>query len=108
MKFRKITAIIQPDVLEKVEKKLEDLNVPGISVSILKGYGEYKNFYTTDHMVTHVKVEVFSSVARAKELAEAIMEAAHTGVEGDGIVAIIPVETVYHIRTKQECTSEPC
>ncbi len=29
------------------------------------------------------------------------MEAAHTGREGDGIVVVLPVESVYHIRTKE-------
>lgn len=108
MDFRKITAIFQPDKLEDVESKLLELGVPGVSVTKMKGYGEYKNFYTNDHMMTHVKVEIFIGVDRAKEIAEAIMEVAHTGIEGDGIVAILPVETVYHIRTKQECSGEPC
>jgi len=37
-----------------------------------------------------------------------VMEAAHTGLEGDGIVAVLPVETVYHIRTKEKCDYEVC
>ena len=32
------------------------------------------------------------------------MEVAHTGMEGDGIVAVIPVEKLYRIRTKSEIT----
>lgn len=30
------------------------------------------------------------------------MEAAHTGVPGDGIVAVLPVDKVFHIRTRSE------
>ena len=108
MEFRKVTAIIQPHTLEKVEKSLRALHVPGVSVTKVKGFGEYADFYTSDWMVSHVRVEVFIGEGRAEEIACAIMDAAHTGMEGDGIVAILPVEAVYHIRTKQKCKHDVC
>lgn len=108
MEFRKVTAIIQPHTLEKVERALRALHVPGVSVTKVKGFGEYADFYTSDWMVTHVRVEVFVGEGRAEEIASAIMNAAHTGIEGDGIVAILPVETVYHIRTKRKCKRDVC
>jgi nitrogen regulatory protein PII len=36
------------------------------------------------------------------------MEAAHTGMIGDGVIAVSPVECVYHIRTRQKCTYDAC
>ncbi len=108
MKFRKITAIFRPDRLEAVEDVLRAHGVPGVSVTKVKGFGEYANFYETDWMCTHVRVEVFIGKLKADEIAEAIMDAAHTGVEGDGIVAVLPVEAVYHIRTKQKCEYDVC
>lgn len=108
MNFVKIVSIIRPEMLDKVEEKLKLLNIPGVSVTRVKGYGEYENFFRHDRMVEHVQVEVFIGKGRATEIAEEIMEAAHTGNEGDGIVAIIPVESVYHIRTKQKCGEEVC
>ena len=108
MEFRKITAIIHPYRLEDVEKKLLELNVPGASISKIKGYGEYANFFNPDWLADHIKVEVFIGKQRAKEIAEAIMEVAHSGSEGDGIVAIQPVETIYHIRTKKQCHHDVC
>ena len=108
MSFRKVTAIIRPDRLEVVEDRLRDLAVPGISVTKVKGYGEYANFYTPDWMISHARVEVFIGEHRAEEVATAIMEAAHTGMEGDGIVAVLPVESVYHIRTRKKCEHDVC
>jgi nitrogen regulatory protein P-II 1 len=108
MEFVKVTAIIRPSVLEKVENALQELHVPGVSVAKVKGYGEYANFYTSDWMVAHVRVEVFIGQHRAEAIAEAIMEAAHTGLEGDGIVAVMPVESVYHIRTREKCRYDAC
>ena len=108
MNFVKIVAIIRPEMLENVEEMLRRHNVPGVSVMRIKGYGEYENFFRHDRMVEHVQLEVFIGKKRTTEIAEKIMEAAHTGSEGDGIVAVIPVEDVYHIRTKQKCGDEVC
>lgn len=108
MKFRKVTAIIRPERLEAVEECLKKLVVPGISVTKVKGYGERANFFKPDWLCQHVRIEVFIDVAQADEIAAAIMDAAHTGVEGDGIVAVLPVDSVYHIRTKEKCHYEVC
>ncbi|MDZ4142468.1 MAG: P-II family nitrogen regulator [Methylotenera sp.] len=98
MQFRKITAIIRSEALEKVEQRLQKLGVPGISVTRVKGYGEYANFYTHDWMATNARIEIFSTAKRAEEIARAIMEVANSGTPGDGIVAVLPVEKIYNIR----------
>jgi len=102
MCFRKVTAIIRNDALEKVEQRLHELGVPGISVTHVKGYGEYENFYSRDWMTTHARVEIFTPTRRADEIAQAIMDAACSGVAGDGIVAVLPVEKIYKIRQRAE------
>jgi nitrogen regulatory protein P-II 1 len=108
MDFRKVTAIIQSETLEKVERALRVIGVPGVSVSSVKGYGEYKDFYAKELMTSHARVEIFIEQGRAEEVATTIMDAAHTGLDGDGIVAILPVESVYHIRTREKCSSHVC
>jgi len=108
MKFRKVIAVIRPERLEAVENALKRLGVPGITVTKVKGFGEYENFYSSECLSSHVRIEVFIDEQQADKLALAVMDASHTGVEGDGIVAVLPVETVYHIRTRQKCESEVC
>lgn len=108
MRFRKVTAIIRPERLEAVEESLKKLNVPGVSITRVKGFGEYANFFVSDWLCRNVRVELFVGVRQAEEVAKAIMDAAHTGIEGDGIVTILPVESVYHIRTKEKCQYEGC
>lgn len=102
MKYCKITAIVQPTKLDVVEQKLKELCVPGISVTEVKGYGEAPNFFHSDWTSGHARVEVFISSERAQEVAEGIMDVAHTGKEGDGMVAILPVESLYRIRTREQ------
>lgn len=101
-KFCKVTAIIRCEVLAKVEQRLQELGVHGFSVMQVKGCGEYTDFYSHDCMTTHARVEIFIAAHRAEFVAQAIMDAAHTGVEGDGIVAVLPVNKVYRIRKRAE------
>lgn len=106
MKYRKVTAIIRCDALEKVERKLQETEVQGISVTRVKGYGEYADFYAHDWMVTYARIEIFTMVEKTDAIVRTILEAAHVGLSGDGIVAVLPVEQLYRIRTKSEATAE--
>lgn len=102
MEFRKVTAIIKSEVLEKVEQGLRDIGIQGISVTKVKGFGEYANFYSRDWMVSvsHVRIEIFTEKAKVKAIVNAILEAAHLGLPGDGIVVVVPVEQIFRVRTK--------
>ena len=106
MDVRIIVAIIRRDKLEEVEKKLEDIGVERISVSKVKGYGEYHDFFARNWMVEEVRVEIFTRKDEVESIATAIMDAAHTGLPGDGVVAVIPVEKFFLIRTRSEATPE--
>ena len=101
--LRKVTAIVRTAMLPDVERRLRELDVPGISVTKVKGYGEYANFFTSDWIVEHARIEIFLPASRAQDVAHAIVDAAATGEPGDGIVVVLPVEQMYRIRTG-ECT----
>lgn len=107
LSLRKVTAIVRTAVLPEVERRLKELGVPGISVTRVKGYGEYANFFTPDWVVEHARLEVFLSRERADEVARTIVSAAATGEPGDGIVVVLPVEAMYRIRTGERITAGP-
>ena len=48
------------------------------------------------------KIEVYVEQDRAEAIAAAILDSAHAGATGGGIVAILPVENVFSIRTRSE------
>jgi len=100
MKYRKVTAILRYSFLEKVEQSLVSIGIDDISVTQVHGYGEYRNFYQADTMCEHARVEIYCLASQAKDIANCIMEKAHTGQAGDGVVAISPVEELLHTRTK--------
>lgn len=62
----------------------------------------HANFFNPDWMVTNARIEIFTEKAKVEEIVAAIMEIAHTSMPGDGIVAVLPVEKLYRIRTKSE------
>lgn len=105
MSFKKVTAIFRCDSCEKVEQELQEIGVHGFSISKVKGYGEYVDLYSKDWLVTHARIEIFTEESKTDKIVETIMEAAHIGMEGDGIIAVLPVEKLYRIRTRSEVTA---
>lgn len=104
--MRKVTAIVRCSVLQKVEERLKQLHVPGISVTKVKGYGEYADFFRPDWVCEHARIEVYCGEHRANDIARAVLETAHTGARGDGIVVVLPVEAIYRVRTGRPATAD--
>jgi nitrogen regulatory protein P-II 1 len=96
MKYRKVTALIPTLELEKVEQAL--IGVPGMTVSTVRGFGEYRNHYARDTMTDCVRVELFTDADKADEIVRKIARTVHQCLSSDGIVAVTPVEELLHIR----------
>jgi nitrogen regulatory protein P-II 1 len=98
MNFRKVTAIFPHLDLDKVEKALIGLGVSGMTVAKTRGFGEYRNYYARDSMSDCVRVEIFTEADQANEIAKTIARTVHQGLNSDGIIAVLPVEELLHIR----------
>ncbi len=105
MESKKVIAIIRSRLLGDVEERLKTMGVKGLTVTRVKGYGEDKSIWAQDWLGTHARIEIFTEKTKAEEIARAIMEVAHTGGPGDGIISILPVEKIFRIRTKSEIKS---
>lgn len=106
MDARLIIANFPSDKLEEVEKKLERIGAERINVTKVKGFGEYHNFFAPNWLNDEVRVEIFTKKDEVDAIASAIMDVAHTGAPGDGVVAVVPIEKLYLIRTRSEATLE--
>jgi nitrogen regulatory protein P-II 1 len=106
MDARLIIANFRSDKLDAVEKRLERLGVERINVTRVRGFGEYHNYFAPNWLDFEVRVEIFTKKEEVEAIAAAIMDAAHTGVRGDGVIAVIPIETLYLIRTRSEATPD--
>lgn len=106
--MRKIEAIIKPFKLDEVKKALNDINIEGMTVTEVKGFGRQKGHaefyrgaeYTVDFL-PKIKIEVVTSDEMAPKVVDAIVGSARTGKIGDGKIFVIPVEEIVRIRTGQ-------
>jgi len=103
----KITAVVRVDRMAPVEARLLELQVPGISITRVKGFGEYVDLFAPGWQTDHARLEIFLEHDRAQEVARAIMEIARTGGAGDGIVVVQEVEAIYRIRDGRRLPEEP-
>ncbi len=104
--FKRVTAIVNTHTVVRVEKRLRELNVPGMTVSEIKGYGAHKNFFHRDLMDVFARLQIYLPEDRVDEIVQAVLETASTGLEDDGIIAITPVEKMYRIYDKSEINPE--
>lgn len=101
-----VTAIVKPFVLDDVRAGLERLNVAGMTVSEVSGYGRQRGHtelyrgadYRVD-FVAKVRVEVVVEDGVVEKVLGAVSQAACTGKIGDGKVWVVPVDTVVRVRT---------
>jgi len=104
MKF--ITAIIKPFKLDDVREALSEMEVHGITVTEVKGFGRQKGHtelyrgaeYVVDFL-PKVKLDIAIAADRVDAIIEAISKAASTGKIGDGKIFVSAIEQVIRIRT---------
>lgn len=102
MAFVKVVGILRTTYVDRVERALCDVHVPGLTVTRVKGFGDYANFFRADLMDEHARLEVFVPEERGEEVARVMMTAAHSGSPGDGVVAIQPVARLFKVRNQAE------
>ena len=101
-----VIAVIRADALEAVEQALMKIGVHGLTVIKVKGLGRHANFFSRDWLSEEAKIEIVTQAGKVETIIGAIMDAAHTGDPGDGIVTVLPVSKFYRIRTRSAAMPE--
>ncbi|HRL23125.1 P-II family nitrogen regulator [Alcaligenes sp. SDU_A2] len=104
--MKKITAIIKPFKLDEVREALAELDVNGLTVTEVKGFGRQKGHtelyrgaeYVVDFL-PKIRVDIVVAADRCEAVIDGIIKAAHTGKIGDGKIFVTPVEQAIRIRT---------
>lgn len=101
-----VTAIIKPFKLDDVKSALKTINVDGMTVTEVQGFGRqgghtetYRGAEYKIDFVPKVRVEAVVADEDAERVADAIVSAARTEKIGDGKVWITTVERLIRIRT---------
>ncbi len=99
-----IWAVIRHRMKPKVEETLMEpsLGISGLTCTTVHGLGHETRALLQPHELAYCRVEVLVEDDRVGPVVETLVQTAHTGVEGDGLVAVLPVERVVHIRTGRE------
>jgi nitrogen regulatory protein P-II 1 len=101
-----VTAIIKPHRLEDVTSALKGIDVNGITMSEVQGFGRQRGHtevyrgseYKVD-FVPKTMIQVVCDSTVADKVADVIADAARTGKIGDGKIWVTEVSRVTRIRT---------
>ena len=104
--MKMITAIIKPFKLDEVREALSEINVQGMTVTEVKGFGRQKGHtelyrgaeYVVDFL-PKIKIEAAVDDAVVDQVIDAIQSAARTGKIGDGKIFVSDLSQVIRIRT---------
>ena len=107
-----IIAMIRPEKLDAVKKELQKVEVNGLTVSSVSGYGalrghleiernKAKNFEA--NLLEKIKIEIAVNDDFLKTTVEAIQKGSKDkdGYVGSGKIFVLPLENVVRIRTSE-------
>jgi nitrogen regulatory protein P-II 2 len=101
-----VTAIIKPSQLETVREALSALEVHGMTVTEVQGYGRqkghteiYRGAEYTVNFLPKLKLEIAVDDGQLDQITGAIIQAAQTGKIGDGKIFVLDLEQATRIRT---------
>jgi len=111
--LKKIDAIIRSEKLPEVKEALKSLGIGGMTVYSVSGWskGKEENLQWKGQPVVHdliakSKLEVIVPDSQVNVVVNAIAKNARTGVHGDGIVFVLPVEQILNIFTMDKDESK--
>ncbi len=104
--MKKIEAIVKPFKLDEVKEALHGIEIQGMTVTEVKGFGRQKGHtelyrgaeYVVDFL-PKIKVEIALADELLEKAVDTIVQAANTGRIGDGKIFVLDVEETIRIRT---------
>jgi nitrogen regulatory protein PII len=104
--MKKLECIIRPHKLEEVREALDKVDVHGMTVTEVRGFGRQKGHAEHYRGVEYkaefqpkLKLEILVRDDQAAEATKVVQDSAKTGKFGDGKIFVSPVEDVIRIRT---------
>jgi nitrogen regulatory protein PII len=106
--LKKIEAIIREDKVNDVKDALSEIGIMGMNLFEIRGRGRQGGIklagrsgtYMVD-MLPKIQINIILSDRNLEATIEAILRAAYTGEQGDGMIFVYPVEEVIRIRTRE-------
>lgn len=106
-----VVAVIRPEKVDDVLDALENIEVPGVTITNVSGRGEqggitlqYRAGKMQIHTLPKTKLEIVLPDKDVEKVISAIRTAARTGEKGDGRIFILPVDAAGWVRTDEFIT----
>ncbi len=103
-----VIAVIKPFKLDEVRDALTKLEIHGMTLTEVKGYGRqkghaeiYRGAEYVVNFIPKVRIEVAVPDSLVDAAVEAIRAGAHSGQIGDGKIFVQPIEQAMRIRTAE-------
>lgn len=108
-----IVAMIRPEKIDAVKKELQNIEVNGLTVSSVSGYGAQKGHLDVDrtkakiyeaNLLEKIQIEIAVKDNFLQPTIEAIEKGSKDtdGFVGSGKIFVLPLENVIRIRTGEE------
>lgn len=94
-----VNAIVRTTSLDRIVKSLEAVGIRHLTISEIKGIGEQVPLFTP--YTIHKMVQIIIPDERVNEVTGVILDSAHTGLAGDGLIAVVPVDYMMNIQTRE-------
>jgi len=101
-----IIAVVQPHRLDPVREALTAINIVGMTVTEVKGYGRQRGhteiYRGAEYQISYIpkiKIEIAVNDESCDACVDAIRTAAETGRIGDGKIFVLDLESALRVRT---------
>jgi len=106
--MKKIEAIIKPEKIDDVVTALNEINICGMTITNVKGFGRqkgFKEFYRgieyEVNFLPKIKIEIIVNNEDVDKIVENIISSAKTNEIGDGKIFVYNIDEVVRIRTSE-------
>lgn len=105
--MKEVKAFIRSQKADKVVEAMESLGIADITLIDVMGMGKHladpnQTKYSVDVVNKYVdlsKIEIVCNAADVDQIVQTLRETAYTGMKGDGMIYVSPVEKTIKIRT---------
>ena len=98
--MKMITAVVRTTSLDNIVKCLEDIGIREMTIFEIKEVGDETPL--SQHYTVHSRIDIIVPDEKVVKITDVILQHTHTGLAGDGLIAVLPVDYMIKIRTKEK------
>ena len=99
--MKMIMAFVRSDYCKDICRRVVDEGAKGLTLSRTRGMGQGLKWARIDSL-GHTRLEIIVDDKDVDRIIDVLIDAAWTGLPGDGIVLVYPLDRVVRIRTREE------